>query len=329
MQEAVAPAREQLDVRRPLDGIAGLVVDVEGRVGLQPDLQVARVIHEEAEATVHAHHRALRHACRPAVRAEHLRRPQIRPDVERPHHALRDAPADDHLRQTAEVAVAHERAVRAVARGDPQVAAEGELEGIPVVAEQPHAQAEPQVADVRVLRRVEVDPVPARARPRLQQRDRERHVDEQALLEREPALDVQEELVADDRSAILPAVHGAQHQRVVGVVRHHREVRRQVARDVRRLHAEHPIAGRRRVETIESERRRRCGRRVLRGCGGRDPRDHHRTSRGGEASKVGSSHVQLVPFGAAVPQSAHPLQRSSLRCAALVPGRAIPRLRGA
>ena len=255
--DPVADVEQDLGVRRAL-------LDVrEGQpaVDLGADLEVAVVEEEEAQARAPVEHRPLAHAdeARPARRArldrrEALPAADVEAEAARPHDPI-GVPADDRLGPAAERPVAHVGVGRRRALGaggEPDVAADRDLEGIVVLAPEPRAQPEPEVAELHLARRGEGLP-PGRRAAALEEGDGDVDVHVEPGPERDPAVEVQVELVLDDAPEALVRLRRAEDERVVRVVREEHHVRRQVARDEGRLDAEHAIPRGGRRESIQRD----------------------------------------------------------------------------
>ena len=250
VDEAITGAQHELSVRRPLVD----VIQHHPAGDLRPDLEAPLLAEQEPHARAALEQRPLGHV------REGLRRPDLHAPRRGPDEPV-EAPAGDQHRHAAHLPLAHEGPRVPVAGRHPDVAAHRELKWIEVIAEEPEPQAEPEVAELRRARRRERGSVAARVVARLHQRDRRVDVDAHAVPEREGAVQVQEELVLDDRPEVITAPLPAEHERIVRVVTEEHQVERRLPRDVRRRHAEHPVARGGRVEPVEGEaalRRRRA-----------------------------------------------------------------------
>ena len=252
VEEAVTAVEEQLQV----GGALLHVGEGEGPVELGAELDVALVAEQHPGARAPLELAALGDA---AVRVGGL---DLRPARGGPHQPLRDATAEDELRQAAHLPVADERVLGA--GGEPHVAAHRDLEGIEVVAPETDAGAHPEVAELGAAGRGEgLAGAHRRVVAVLVEGDRDVDVDVEPAPQREPTVEVEEELVLDDRPDVVVPGGGLDDQGVVGVVGQQHQVRGELARGVGGLHPEHAVAGGRRIEAIEGQarlgqRRTRC-----------------------------------------------------------------------
>ncbi len=179
---------------------------------------------------------------------------KIRPDVECPHEAVFHATASNYLRQPSHT-FTHERTGVRIARRHPNVSAHRQLEWIPIRANQRHARTNPQITTRQPIGRFEAETRKRRIPTGLVQSKRIGQVDPNAVCNGKPYVDVDEQLIANDR-AYLGSITLFEGQRVAGIIEHQRRAWLQMPRNVGRLNSEHSIAGRCRGKTIQSQTRR-------------------------------------------------------------------------
>ncbi len=246
VHEAVPRIEQNFHVRRAIQRRVVVIVQDKPSRSFGTNLQVSAG-EQNPNTGTDVQRRSLRRARRTTVNE---RATKIGTEIERPHEIVLDATTSDHLHQRPRP-FAHERAFTRIARRQPNVATNSQLEWIPVVTNQIRARAKPQIPTLHSRRRHELQVISSiRTRTCLHQRDRVRDVDRHLVAEGKSNVQVQKQLIADDSSNQI-SIRCFEKQRILRIIEKERCVRRQFTRNVRRLHAKHPVTRGRRRKAVQ------------------------------------------------------------------------------